>query len=278
MKAKLFKEFSFLLAGIFLTALGLDMFLIPNKIAAGGVSGIATILYYLFNLPVGIVMLVINFPLFLASVKVLGMGFGFRSLFGTVVLSIFVDLMAGRVPIPTTDPLLASLYGGVLVGIGIGLVFRNKSTTGGTDLAAALLNNFTPLTFGQSLMAIDAMVIVAAGVFFNPESALYALITVFVTARLIDLVQEGVGYSVAAFIISEKHPEIAEAILLQLDRGATALRGRGAYTGIDRDIILSVVAKSEITKLKEIVYKVDPRAFVIVTQAHEVLGEGFKKV
>lgn len=276
MKARMAREFIFLVLGIFLTALGLDMFLIPNKIAAGGVSGIATILYYLFKFPVGMVMLVINIPLFIASIKVLGMGFGFRSLFGTVVLSFFVDVMAGRVPVPTHDHLLASLYGGVLTGIGIGIVFRNKGTTGGTDLAAALINKWSPLTFGQSLMSIDAMVILAAGIVFSPESALYALITVFVTSRLIDVVQEGVGYAVAAFIISAKHEEIAKTILEQMDRGATSLKGRGVYTGSERDVILSVVAKSEITTLKEIVYKVDPKAFVIVTEAHEVVGEGFK--
>ncbi|HWI55155.1 MAG TPA: YitT family protein [Desulfobacteria bacterium] len=268
-----------ILIGTLITAIGLDMFLIPNKIAAGGVSGIATIIHYVVHFPVGITMLAINVPLFLMGIKQLGIGFGLRSLAGTVALSAMVDTMASMdLPVPTKDPLLASIYGGIVVGVGIGIVFRAKGTTGGTDLAAALVNNYMKLSVGMILFFIDAAVIVAAGIAFNSaELALYALITVFITARVIDIVQEGFGYAKAALIISEKPKEVTETILYRLNRGATALRGRGLYTGADRDVILAVVTRAEITTLKELVHDIDPNAFVILTDVHEVLGEGFKR-
>jgi len=275
---KALREYLFILIGVLLTAVGLDMFLVPNKIAAGGVSGIATIVYYLAHIPVGATMLAINIPLFLMGIRQLGMGFGIRSLFGTISLSLIIDLIARRVPIPTRDPLLASIYGGIIVGIGIGIVFRNKGTTGGTDLAAAIVNNYMKLSVGVVLFIIDASVIVGAGIVFkSAELALYALLTVFVTARVIDIVQEGFGYAKAALIISRKNDEVAQAILHKLDRGATALCGRGMYTGTERDVILSVVTRSEISTLKELVHTIDPQAFVILADVHEVLGEGFKR-
>ncbi len=264
--------------GVLLTAVGLDMFLIPNKIAAGGVSGIGTLVHYLTGFPVGVTMLVINVPLFIMGIRELGFGFGLRSLYGTITLSVAVDLMAGgRIPVLTKNPLLAALYGGILVGIGIGLVFRNKGTTGGTDLAAALVNRHLKASVGLVLFVIDATVIVAAGIVWNAELALFALLTVFLTARVIDVVQEGFGYAKAALIISERPEEITRAILERMDRGATALRGQGMYTGTDRDVILSVVTRAEVSRLKELVHEADPRAFVILADVHEVLGEGFKK-
>lgn len=278
LKWKVLQEYLFIVLGVLLTAVGLDMFLVPNRIAAGGVSGIATIIHYAAYFPVGATMLAINIPLFMISVKRLGMGFGLRSLFGTIVLSLLIDIMVPVVPVPTRDPLLASIYGGIIVGIGLGIVFRNRGTTGGTDLAAAVINNYMKLRVGVVLFVIDASVIVTAGIVFkSAELALYALLTVFLTTRVIDIVQEGFGYAKAALIVSHKPEEVAEAILRKLDRGATALLGKGMYTGADRDVILSVVTRSEISTLKELVAGIDPMAFVILTDVHEVLGEGFKR-
>jgi uncharacterized membrane-anchored protein YitT (DUF2179 family) len=275
---RVFREYLFILIGVLLTAAGLDMFLVPNKIAAGGVSGIATIVYYAAKLPVGITMLVINIPLFLTGVRKLGVGFGFRSLFGTVMLSVFVDLIAPYLPVPTRDPLLASIYGGIIVGVGIGIVFRNRATTGGTDLAAAIMNNYLRISVGVALFAIDAAVIVAAGIVFaSAELALYALLTVFLTARVIDMVLEGFGYAKTAFIVSQKAREVADAILEEMDRGVTSLQGMGMYSGLPRDVLLSVVTRSEISSLKALVHSIDPEAFVILADVHEVLGEGFRK-
>ncbi len=271
-------EFIWVTAGVVLIALGLDLFLIPNKIAAGGVSGIATILYYVIGSPVGLTMLALNVPLFAVGIYRLGLTFGFRSLYGTISLSAAVDFFKVFVSAPTKDPLLASLFGGVLVGLGLGLVFRYRGTTGGTDLAAAILRTYTGVNIGQLLFLVDASVVLAAGfVFQSWELALYALITIFVTAWVIDLVQEGISYAKAFFIISDRAEVIADRVIRELGRGATALKGRGLYTDTEREVIFTVVNRSEVGRLKEMVYEADPGAFIIVTDAREVLGEGFKQ-
>ncbi|WP_418790990.1 YitT family protein [Phosphitispora sp. TUW77] len=278
MKLRVFREYFFILIGVTITAVGLDMFLVPNKIAAGGVSGIATIVYYKARFPVGLTMFIINVPLFLAGVRKMGMGFGVRSLFGTATISLAVDLLAPVLPIPTRDPLLASIYGGIFAGIGIGIVFRNRGTTGGTDLAAAIINNYMKMSVGVVLFMIDASVIIAAGITFrSAELALYALLTVFLTSRVIDIVQEGFGYAKAALIISDNPEAVSEAILNRMDRGVTTLKGKGMYTGTNRDVVFSVVTRAEISILKELVHSIDEKAFVILTDVHEVLGEGFKR-
>lgn len=274
----LFRDLLGVTVGSFITALGLAAFLIPNKIAAGGVSGLATILFYVFGFPVGVTMFVINLPLLILCIKELGMRFGIKSLYGTFVISFFIDFLAAYITQPwTKDPLLASIYGGVVTGLGLGIVFRSRGTTGGTDLAAALINKFLKVSMGFSLLFIDGLVIVLAGMVFNLEIALYALIAVFVTSRMIDLVQEGVAYTRAALIISDKYEMMSNELLRRMNRGVTALQGRGGYTSIKRDVLLCVVSQSEVTTLKSIVYNVDPQAFVIMANASEVLGEGFKK-
>lgn len=278
MFARALRDAALLFLGVVLIALGLDLFLVPNKIAAGGVSGIATILHHLVGFPVGATMLVLNIPLFLWGFFRLGLGVGFRSLLGTVLLSGVVDGLVPFLPVLTADALLASLYGGVLVGLGLGLVFRAKGTTGGTDLAATILRSYVGINVGQLLFLVDGAVVLAAGFAFrSPELAMYALITIFVSAWVIDVVQEGLGYTKAFLVISDKHQAIARAVLTEVNRGATLWEGTGAYTGAARMLLLTVVSRSEVTRLKEVVYRIDPRAFVILTNVHEVLGEGFKE-
>lgn len=271
-------DFLGIAAGSLITALGLVLFLVPNKIAAGGVSGLATVIFYLTGLPVGFTMLVINIPLFLASVRELGLKFGIKTAVGTVLLSVFTDVLTPLLRPLTNDPLLAAIYGGLLAGVGLGVVFRFGGTTGGTDLAAQLLHKFLKVSVGQGLLFVDALVILVAAVTFEVELALYALLALFATTKMIDLVQEGVGYAKAALIISEEADRIGQAIINRLDRGATALHGKGVYTGKDKDIILVVVSRSEITRIKNLVHEIDPGAFVIVTNVHEALGEGFKDI
>ncbi|MDH7479860.1 MAG: YitT family protein [Syntrophomonadaceae bacterium] len=263
--------------GAAILASGLSVFLVPNRIAAGGVSGAATIIHYLFNLPVGMVILILNIPLFLLSLRELGFAFGLRSFYGTVVLGFFVDLFTARLAPLTMDVLLAAIYGGVVVGIGMGLVFRFKGTTGGTDLAARIINKYIKVSLGQSLLAIDFLVIAAAGVFFNPELAMYALLSLFVATQVIDLVQEGASFAKAALIISSKTEEITRGIFSELDRGVTTLKGRGMYTGTEHEVIYCVVTRSEVTRLKELVNRIDPLAFVVFNDVREVIGEGFKR-
>ena len=264
--------------GAVLTAIALNMFLIPNKVAAGGVSGFATVLHYLLGLPVGMTMLALNIPLFLISVKILGAKFGANTLFGAAVLSLAIDLSAPYTPVLTTDLLLSSLYGGVLTGIGMGLVFRFKGTTAGTDLLAAIINKLFKVSVGQALLSVDFFVIAFEGLAFaSAELSLYALISLFVTSQIIDLIQEGPSTSKAFFIVSGEPDAVARKIMEEMDRGVTFLQGRGGYTGESRDVLFCVVTTSEVTKLKDIVNSIDGKAFVIVADVHDVLGEGFSQ-
>lgn len=265
--------------GAVATAVSLNMFLIPNKVAAGGVSGLATVLHYLLGLPVGATMLALNIPLFILSIKVLGARFGMKTLFGAAILSLAIDLTAPFTPVLTHDLLLSSLYGGVLAGIGMGLVFKFKGTTAGTDLAAAIINKMFGISVGQSLLGVDFFVIATAGIAFqSAELSLYALISLFVTSKIIDLVQEGPSSAKAFFIMSAIPEDVAEAIINDLGRGVTYLHSRGGYTGQTRETLLCVVSTSEVTMLRELVYSIDKKAFVIVADAHEVLGEGFTEM
>lgn len=264
--------------GAVLTAVALNMFLIPNKVAAGGVSGMATVLHYLVGAPVGLTMLALNIPLFLAAIKVLGAKFGVRTLYGAAVLSAVIDLTAPYTPVLTHDLLLSSLYGGVLSGVGMGLVFRFGGTTAGTDLAAAIINKLTRVSVGQALLAVDFFVIASAGVAFaSAELSLYALISLWLTSHIIDLVQEGPSTAKAFLIMSASPDAVAARIMADMDRGVTYLQGKGGYTGASRDVLFCVVSTSEVSRLKDIIDGVDPRAFVIVADAHEVLGEGFTR-
>lgn len=271
---KTVKEYIMIFVGCLITAISLNGLLIPNKIAAGGVSGFATVLFYLIQIPVSVTLILVNIPLFIAGVIYLGRKFGVRTLVGTLFLALLVAFTEGLAPF-TSDPLLAAIYGGVLSGLGLGIVFRAKATTGGTDLAAQLLHKFVGLTIGQGLLGIDFLVIALAGFAFGAELAMYALIAVFATGKVIDLVQQGLRVSKMAYIISNNPKEISEAILYKLNRGATTLTGKGAFTGEERDVIFCVVNQMEISKLKEIVYEVDQSAFVVVSNITEALGEGF---
>ena len=264
--------------GAVVTAVALNMFLIPNKVAAGGVSGLATVLHHLLGLPVGLTMLALNVPLFLISIRVLGVRFGAGTLFGAAVMSAAIDGLAPFIPVLTPDILLSSLYGGVLSGIGMGLVFRFKGTTAGTDLLAALINRLTGISVGQALLGVDFFVIASAGIAFqSAELSLYALLSLFLTTHIIDLVQEGPSTAKAFFIMTERSEEVGAAVMADLDRGVTYLSGRGGYSGLERDVVFCVVGTSQVTRLKGIVDRIDKRAFVIVADAHEVLGEGFSR-
>lgn len=274
---RLLFEYGLVLVGSFLTALGLDWFLVPNRIAAGGVSGLATVLFYLFRFPVGVTMLAINVPLFLIGLRVLGPRFGLKTVVGAVATGVLVDLLALFVRPLTTDPLLASVYGGVVVGVGIGLTFRVGGSTGGTDMAAQIFHRALRRSSGQTLLVFDAMVILLAGLVFSAELAMWAFLSVFITTKVIDLVQEGRATAKGAFIISQRTHDLGEAILTELDRGATSFYGRGLYTRQDREVIFVVVARWELQKLKQLVRRTDPDAFMVITDVYDVLGEGFRQ-
>ncbi|NMB19655.1 MAG: YitT family protein [Firmicutes bacterium] len=264
------------LVGVIITAIGVSYFLIPAKVAAGGVSGLATVVYHLTRLPVGVTMLILNIPLFLLSWRIIGPVFGAKTLFGTIAMSVFIDIFNQFAVAPTNDLLLASIYGGVLSGIGLGIAFRSGGSTGGTDMAAQLVARFFPTSVGQALLIVDGFVIVLAGIAFGPELAMYALIAVFITTKTVDLVQEGQSYAKACLIISDDPETIGQRIMERLERGVTMLDGRGMYTKHDREILLAIVSRMEIATLKKIVAETDKKAFVIISDVHEVLGEGFR--
>jgi len=271
-------EFLGISLGTILVALSIDLFLVPNKLVGGGVSGIAIILYHLFRTPVGVIMLLLNIPIFLLGVKTLGAHFGVKTVFGTIMLSIFVDgLTLFRFP-QVKDPILATVYGGILGGLGLGIVFKYGGSTGGTDILAQVLSRFTGLNLGQALLIIDGIIVLSAGFIFDFVLALYALLVIFIQGYAIDLVQQGLSYTKAALVFSEKPRDIGEKILKDLGRGVTIFYGKGMYTGKEREILYCVVSQSEVGKLKEIIHNADPKAFVVISPAHEVLGEGFKSL
>ncbi len=273
---KLIRSYLWITVGSVVIALALDIFLVPNKIAAGGVSGLATIFFHLFRLPVGWVLLALNIPLFLLSFRELGGRVFIRSVYGALITAVFVELLTNHVSVMTHDVLLSAIYGGIITGLGMGIVLKAGGTTGGTDLVARLLHKYFPVTVGQGLLGADFVVISLAGIFFNVELALYALLSLLITSKMIDLVQEGISFAKAAYIISEHSEEISQAVFKELGRGVTALQGKGMFTGEDRPVLLCVVGKTEESRLKELIYDIDHKAFVFITDAHEVLGEGFK--
>lgn len=261
--------------GVLIIALALNLFLVPNKLAAGGASGIATILFHTYNLPVGPTIAFLNVILFVAGIFVFGRSFGFRTIYGAYSLALIVYLTRG-LSVITTDPFLATLYGGTLTGIGMGIVFWHGANTGGTDILAQILAKYSNLGIGQLFLIVDTAVTLLAWKVFGAKLALYGLIAVIIMGRVIDLVLEGITYEKAAFIISNKADEISSAILKELDRGATLLSSTGAYTGQSQKIVLSVVSRRQLEHLREIVGRIDKKAFTIITDAKEVRGEGFR--
>lgn len=266
----------YVMVGASIVAIAFNIFLLPNRIASGGVSGISTILNALFNWSPAYVQWAFNVPLFLLGALLLGWQFGAKTLIGTVFLP-FVVLLTSDIEPATTYPLLGALFGGIGVGVGLGLVFRGHASTGGTDLAAQIIHKYTSLSLGICVALIDGLIVIAAAFVFDLERGLYALIGLYVTSKTIDLVQVGVGRSKMALIITNKEKEVRHEILHTIDRGVTRLSAYGGYTDEERPILMVVVEQTEFTKLKQTVKAIDPSAFVIVADASEVLGEGFKR-
>ena len=272
-------DYAFLTLGSALLALNIALLLVPNKIVSGGATGIATLLYYTLGTSVGTMVLIINIPLFIAGVKWGGgMRFAVRTIYATVLMSLLTDVFtpwATTLP-PINEPLLFVLYGGLLDGIGMGLVFRGQGTTGGTDVVARLFHHWRGVPFGTTIFVVNAIVLIGAAVVFGLEAAMYALILTFVAARVVDIVQGENNYGRAAIIISGKASDIRASVLTVLERGVTVLEGRGGYTEAGLDVLYCVVARGEVSILKRLVQSIDPTAFVVITEASEVLGEGFR--
>ncbi|MCL8208155.1 MAG: YitT family protein [Actinomycetia bacterium] len=268
------RDYILIAVGTALTALGVNVFYAPNRISDGGVAGLGIILLYLWHVPVWVTLTALNVPLIWLSHRLWGARVGGRTVFGTLMLSLWVAVLHPTPP--THDLLLATVYGGLLSGVGLGLVFRSKGTTGGTDILARLIARWLPVSVGQGLLAVDFFVIGGFGVLFNATQAMYSLIALFISTRAIDVVQEGVGFARQAIIVSDHNEAIGRRVLEELGRGATAIPARGLYTRRERPALLVVVSRSELTRLKDLVYHIDPGAFVIISAVHEVVGEGFR--
>ncbi|MNB76744.1 hypothetical protein D3C81_494940 [compost metagenome] len=265
-----------IVVGSLITALAFNLFMLPNRIASGGVSGLSVLAQAWFGAEPAFTQWALNIPLFFLGVFMLGRQYGLRSLLGSFVLPLFIYLTKDG-PVPTHNPLLASIYGGIGVGLGLGLVFRGRGSTGGLSILAQVIQKLTGFSFSLSVVLLDGTVITLAAFVLGMEQALYALIGLFVTGKVIDALEVGFSYTKVAYIISDHTDAITEAILHDLDRGLTKLDAKGGYTGDSRTVLMVAVGQNETTRLKAIVRSVDPGAFVIISDAHEVLGEGFKR-
>lgn len=276
MKQKAPLQWVQLIVGILLTAAPFPLLFIPNNIAPGGVSGFSTIIHAITGFPVGVLAALINAPLFMVSWKRMGRMFAVKSLIGMLGVSAVIDLFPSFVL--ADDPLLAAVFGGVIMGTGLGLVIRSGATTGGTDMAASLIHQrFPVITVGGFLLAIDFCVVILSGFVFDLTSAMYAMIAIFLSTQVMDRVVEGFGRAKAFFVFSRETRAIADAVLTQLGRGATLLHGQGAYTREESDVLLCLITRLQIPQFKAIVNAIDSDAFMMVTDVREALGEGFSR-
>ncbi len=270
------KNFLTVLLGTFIVAIALDAFLAPGNIAPGGISGLSIVINYLSNIPLGILIFVFNIPIFLIGLKYFNHKFLIYSLGGMLLLSTFTDLLVA-IPRITDDLLLSAIYGGALLGLGIGLVFSAGCTTGGTDIVVQILKKkFPSISVGRFVLIVDAFIVAIAGIVFGTwEVMLYSAIAIYISTILIDIIVEGGDAAKAVYIISNKNPEIAEQISSKLVRGTTLLHGSSFYSKEDKNVLLCVLRKHQIPTLKTIIKETDPDAFVIFTDARQVVGRGF---
>ncbi len=273
------RDFAYLIAGTTILALAMTVFLIPADLAAGGVSGLALVLHHYTRWPIGALVAALNVPLFALGWRYLGgVRFATRTLLSVLLFSVVVDgwtYIVG-VRLLTDDMLLNALYGGVVAGVGAGLIYRGRGTSGGTDILARILARRAHIPMSQSYLLSDALVLAAAGFTFGWERALYALAALYITGLTAEAVSQGVNVVRTALIVTERPQEVTRRILHDLDRGVTILPGRGGYTGQPRAVLYCVVSRGEVGPLKAIVREADPRAFMVIGQAHEALGEGFR--
>ncbi len=263
-----------IVVGCFLGALAYPLFLVPNNIAPGGVTGAATILNYASGWPVGLTSLVMNIPIFLFGYRYMGKHFIGRTLTATLLFSLLIDVLAVE-PL-THDPMMAAIFGGALLGIGLAFIMRGGATTGGTDMLAHMLHrHISFVSVGAFLFAFDVSVVLLAGFTMSVEHAMNAMIAVYIASKVLDTVLAGLGTDKACYIISEHHEKIVRRVLDELARGLTLLDAKGGYSGKNVNLILCVVSRMQVTALKAIVRQEDPDAFIFITEAHETLGEGF---
>ena len=274
---KFFKEVLLTFLGTAIAGVGMGSFLLPNKLSSGGFAGIATIFYYFFGWNVGITVIILNIPFFIWAAMRLGKEFLVKAILGTFSLSFFIDIFE-NIAFVSNDRLLSCIYGGILVGIGTGLIFKAYTSTGGTDLIVQIAKSYgARVSSSRLLNSIDICVVILNVIFFREiDIGLYSAIAIFLDGVMIDIIFEGINFSKLVFIVSDKNDEIMKLLHEKINCGVTEFYGRGSYMHKDKIVLMSIVNRSEIPALKESVYMVDEGAFVVVANAREVYGLGFK--
>ncbi|CAG7652184.1 YitT family protein [Paenibacillus allorhizosphaerae] len=275
-RSKFLQRAFIMLAGSVLFSIGLEIFLVPNRIIDGGITGISIILSHLLHLPLGVFLIVLNLPFLLIGYKQIGKTFAISTLFSVVIMSIGTSLMHKVAPL-TIDPLLAAVFGGIILGIGVGLVIRAGGSLDGTEIVAIVFSKKTPFSVGEIVMFFNFFILSSAGFVFGWDHAMYSLIAYYIAFKMIDITIEGLDQSKSVWIISDEHEKIGDAITYRLGRGVTYLNGEGAFTGDNKKVIFSVITRLEEAKLKSIVDELDPRAFLAIGNIHDVKGGRFKK-
>jgi len=268
---KIIKKYSLLFIGAVIASVGLEIFLIPNQVIDGGVVGISIILGYLTNLPIGLFIFFLNVPFLTFGYKQIGKSFALATFFSITVLSIMVSLLH---PIPglTKDLLLATVFGGLILGIGVGMIIRYGGSLDGTEIVAIILDKRTGFSVGEIVLFFNFFILSSAGLVFGWDRAMYSLLAYFIAYKMIDITIAGLDEAKAALIVSDKSEEIAKVLLARLGRGVTVFEGKGAYTGESKMILYSIISRLEISKLKTVISEIDDKAFVVITDVHEAMG------
>lgn len=278
-------DYMLIVIGAFILAAGFVLFINPYNIVPGGVYGLGIVVHHLVpNIPVGSFGLVLNIPLTLLGIKVLGPKFGFKTVMGMVLTTIFMDSLTYFIgendPLGLqNDLLLSSVFGGIIIGFGLGLIFKAKATSGGSDIVAMIGNKFTKISVGQFLIIVDSVIVLTGLIVFKDwKIPLYSWIVIFITGKVIDITLDGISYEKALIIISEKHELIKDRVLNSLERGGTYFSGEGMYSGEKKKVIFTVVTRRELATLQAMISQIDPNAFLTVMDTSEILGEGFKSL
>ncbi|MEI6696202.1 MAG: YitT family protein [Bacteroidota bacterium] len=287
-----FIAYSLIVLGSFILACGFVFFINPYNIVPGGVYGIGIVVHHLVpGIPVGLFGLAMNIPLTILGIRILGPRFGVKTVIGMVLASVFMDVITfligdenpktmlnGSINL-SNDVLLACVFGGVLIGFGLGLIFKAKATSGGSDIVAMIISKYTRLPLGQLMIYVDSVIVLLGLVVFRDwKVPLYSWIVIFITGKVIDVVLEGVSYDKTLFIISDKYQEISDKILTDINRGGTFINGNGMFNNAEKKIIFTVVNRRELAVLQEFIHQIDPNAFLTVIDANEILGKGFKSL
>lgn len=266
------------IVGAAVMAMGVSFFLLPNQLSSGGFAGIATITYYLFNIPMGSTILFLNIPLFILAMFKLGRGFFIKSITGTIALSAFIDIFDKFEPL-THDRFLACIYGGIIIGVGTAIILKVNASTGGSELVSNIVKGFNPnIRVSNVIIMIDIVIVTLNMIFFHEiEIGLYSAIAIYLMGKIIDVLFEGVYFTKLLIIISDKNEEIAEQIGNNIQRGTTGLYGKGMYTGEKKLVLMCAASRGDVAKVKSIARKIDQKSFIIITNSREVVGLGFKK-